>query len=161
MAKNVALIGVPLDLGANRRGVDMGPSALRVTGLAARIRKLGYDVSDLGDVKVPLPEEREPGDPKKRFSGDIASVCAELSDRVEGAMTDGRLPVILGGDHSIAMGSIAGVARVFQARKKPLGLLWFDAHGDMNTPASTGSGNVHGMPLSHLLGLGDPDLASV
>ena len=155
MVKNVALIGVPLDLGANRRGVDMGPSALRVTGLAGRIRKLGYDVVDLGDVKVPLPEVRDAGDPKKRFSGDIASVCAELSDRVEVAMIDGRLPVILGGDHSLAMGSVAGVAKTFRGRKKPLGMLWFDAHGDMNTPDSTGSGNVHGMPLAHLLGLGD------
>ncbi len=159
--KKVAIIGVPLDLGGNRRGVDMGPSALRTTGLADQIRKLGYDVVDTGDVDVPLPEECEAGDPKKRYAKPIASVCGALCDRVHGALREGRIPLALGGDHSLAMGSVAGVAKFFREQGKRIGLLWFDAHGDMNTPETTQSGNVHGMPLSHLLGLGDPELASL
>ena len=161
MIKKAALIGVPLDLGANRRGVDMGPSALRVTGLAERIRRLGYDVVDTGDVDVPLPEECEIGDPRMKYAEAIAKVCEDVCARVYGALRDGRLPVTLGGDHSLAMGSIAGVARFYRERHERLGLLWFDAHGDMNTPESTNSGNVHGMPLAHVLGMGDERLASV
>ena len=160
MAK-VAIIGVPLDLGGNRRGVDMGPSALRVTGLAREIGKLGYDVVDTGDVDVPLPEECEAGDPKKRYARPIAAVCQALCDRVYGSLREGRLPVMLGGDHSLAMGSVAGAARFFREQGKRIGLLWFDAHGDINTPATTESGNVHGMPLAHLLGMGDEELASI
>lgn len=161
MSKKVALIGVPLDLGANRRGVDMGPSALRMTGLAERIRGLGYDVVDTGDVDVPLPEECEVGDPRKKYAEAIAKVCEDVCARVDAALRDGRLPVTLGGDHSLAMGSIAGVARFYRERHERLGLLWFDAHGDMNTPESTNSGNVHGMPLAHVLGMGDERLASI
>jgi arginase len=157
----VAIIGVPLDLGANRRGVDMGPSALRVTRLAERIRALGFDVADTGDVDVPLPEECEVGDPRKKYAAAIAGVCGDLCDRVERALGEGRLPVTLGGDHSLAMGSIAGVSRHQRAQGRSVGLLWFDAHGDMNTPESTNSGNVHGMPLSHVVGLGDEKLASI
>jgi len=159
--KKVSIIGVPLDLGGNRRGVDMGPSALRVTGLVERIRKLGFDVVDTGDVDVPLPEESDPGDPRMRFARPIAAVCRALCDRVHGALREGRLPVTLGGDHSLAMGSVAGAARFFRERGKRIGLLWFDAHGDMNTPETTESGNVHGMPLAHLLGKGDEELASI
>ena len=156
-----AIIGVPLDLGGNRRGVDMGPSALRLTLLAERMRTLGYDVVDTGDVDVPLPEECSLGDPKKKYAHQIAEVCRQLCDRVSAAMKEGRVPVTLGGDHSLAMGSIAGVARHFRAQEQRVGLLWFDAHGDMNTPESTNSGNVHGMPLAHVLGMGDPELAMI
>jgi arginase len=157
----VAILGVPLDLGANRRGVDMGPSALRVTNLALRLRQLGYDVVDRGDVDVPLPEECEIGDPRKKYAEDIADVCQDLCDRVYAQMKEGRLPVTLGGDHSLAMGSIAGVSKYFRDRDQHAGLLWFDAHGDMNTPESTNSGNVHGMPLSHVLGMGDEAFALI
>ena len=159
--RRVALIGVPLDLGGNRRGVDMGPSALRVTNLAERIRALGCEVVDTGDVDVPLPEEREAGDPKKKYASEIREVCEDLCGRVSKALDEGRLPVVLGGDHSLAMGSIAGVARHFREKKRKVGLLWFDAHGDMNTPESTNSGNVHGMPLAHVLGMGDPALSGI
>lgn len=161
MNRTAAIIGVPLDLGANRRGVDMGPSALRVTGLADRLRALGYDVKDFGDVDVPLPEECDIGEPNKRFAEDIKEVCEDVCEAVLKALKQGRLPVILGGDHSLAMGSIAASAKAFREKKKKVGLIWFDAHGDMNTPESTNSGNVHGMPLAHVLGMGDPALASI
>jgi arginase len=157
----VLVVGVPLDLGGNRRGVDMGPSAVRITGLAQRIRALGHDVIDSGDVDVPLPELCEIGEENRKYAGPIAAVCEELCERVYAGLTQGRLPVAIGGDHSLAMGSVAGVARHFRERERPIGLLWFDAHGDMNTPASTDSGNVHGMSLAHLLGLGDERLAAV
>ena len=157
----VSLIGVPLDLGASRRGVDMGPSAIRVTGLADRLRKLGLEVEDTGDIDVPLPEEVEAGDPKRKYARPIAAVCRELCDRVHRALSADRVPVTLGGDHSIAMGSVAGTSKFFRDKGKKIGLLWFDAHGDMNTPGTTESGNIHGMPLSHLLGMGDEDLASI
>jgi len=158
---NVHIIGVPLDLGGNRRGVDMGPSALRITGLAERVRAIGHDVTDSGDVAVPIPELCDIGDEHRKYAGPIADVCEELCERVYAGLAQGRLPVSIGGDHSLAMGSVAGVGRHFKEREQRLGLLWFDAHGDMNTPASTNSGNVHGMSLAHLLGLGDERLASV
>ena len=157
----VAIIGVPLDLGGNRRGVDMGPSAVRLTSLATRLKMLGYDVVDTGDVDVPLPEECHVGDPKKKFAKEIGDVCQSLCDRVVKVMGEGRVPVTLGGDHSLAMGSIAGVSKHHRAKGEKVGLIWFDAHGDMNTPESTNSGNVHGMPLAHTLGLGDRSLASI
>jgi len=157
----ILLIGVPLDLGGNRRGVDMGPSALRITGLAERIRALGHDVVDSGDVSVPLPELCDVGEPNEKYAGPIAGVCEALCERVHAGLGQGRLPVTIGGDHSLAMGSVAGVARHFKEHEHRLGLLWFDAHGDMNTPASTNSGNVHGMSLAHLLGMGDERLASI
>ena len=161
MTRTAAIIGVPLDLGANRRGVDMGPSALRVTGLADRLRALGYDVKDFGDVDVPLPEECDIGEPNKKFADDIKEVCEDVCEMVLKALKQGRLPVILGGDHSLAMGSIAATAKSFREKKKKVGVIWFDAHGDMNTPESTNSGNVHGMPLAHVLGMGDAGLAGV
>jgi arginase len=139
----------------------MGPSALRLTHLVPRLRQLGYDVVDTGDVDVPLPEECHLGDPKKKYAKEIGDVCRALCDRVEKVMAEGRIPVTLGGDHSIAMGSIAGVAKHYRGKGEKLGLIWFDAHGDMNTPESTNSGNVHGMPLAHVLGMGDETLASI
>jgi arginase len=156
-----SIIGVPLDLGANRRGVDMGPSALRVTNIAERIRLLGYDVVDRGDIDVPLPEECDVGNPKMKFAEDIRDVCEDLATAVHKALSESRIPVSLGGDHSLAMGSIAGSAKFFREKKKQIGVIWFDAHGDMNTPETTVSGNVHGMPLAHVLGMGDEGLATV
>jgi arginase len=161
MSGGVALIGVPIDLGANRRGVDMGPSALRVTNLAARIRDLGLDVEDRGDVHVPIPEECEAGEKNRKYAKAIQEICETLCLKSLAALRDGRLPVVLGGDHSLAMGSIAATARHHRDRHETIGLIWFDAHGDMNTPESTDSGNVHGMPLAHVLGLGDDGLASI
>jgi len=159
--RKVSIIGVPLDLGADRRGVDMGPSALRVTGLAQRIRELGDDVRDTGDIDVPLPEECEVGDPHRKYAAAITQVCLELAERVYAAAKEGRTPVTLGGDHSLAMGSVAGIARRRKEQGEKIGLLWFDAHGDMNTPDSSPTGNVHGMPVAHILGMGDPGLAGI
>lgn len=159
--KKISLLGVPLDLGGNRRGVDMGPSAVRMTNLAQRIRDLGFELTDRGDVDVPLPEETSPGDPKQKFAEDIRGVCESVCRAVYQSHQEGHLPIVIGGDHSIAMGSVAGTAKACQEKGKPIGLLWVDAHGDMNTPESTNSGNVHGMPLAHLLGMGSPALAGI
>jgi arginase len=161
MPDRVALIGVPMDLGANRRGVDMGPSALRITGLASRIRALGLDVEDRGDVHVPIPEACEAGDPARKYAGPIGKVCEALCERSLAALREGRVPVVLGGDHSLAMGSIAATAGFHREQGRRVGVVWFDAHGDMNTPESTDSGNVHGMPLAHVLGMGDAALAGI
>jgi len=157
----VAIIGVPLDLGANRRGVEMGPSALRVAGLAERIRRIGYEVVDRGDVDCPLPEECDIGDLKKKFAEDIGDVCEALAEVTYKALKQGYTPVHLGGDHSLGMGSIAGVSKFYREQDRHIGLIWFDAHGDMNTPDSSQSGNVHGMPLAHVLGMGDAELAGI
>lgn len=162
----IRILGVPMDLGASRRGTDMGPSALRVAGVGAALRDLGYQVDREGDIVVPSVESRDAaaGDPNRRFHEEILAVCRELADRVADTMSEGDTPLVFGGDHSIAMGTVAGVARAHRAAKgKDLGLVWFDAHGDMNTPASSPSGNIHGMPLAHLLGLEgtDAELAGI
>lgn len=151
------MIGVPLDLGQGRRGVDMGPSAIRYAGLRDRIRALGFEVRDLGNVQVPEAESHVIQDPKLKYLPEIHKVCEDVAARVAQAMKDGDLPVILGGDHSLAIGSLAGVASV----KRRVGVIWFDAHGDMNTDATTPSGNIHGMPLAASLGLGHPLLTGV
>lgn len=161
MTTKATILGVPLDLGANRRGVDMGPSALRVTGLVDHLRAMGIDVADKGDIHVPIPEEHEPGDPRMKYAREIREVCETLCARSLAALEAGRVPIVLGGDHSLAMGSIAATAKFHRARGAKIGLIWFDAHGDMNTPESTDSGNVHGMPLAHCLGMGDPGLAGI
>ena len=152
----VHLIGVPLDLGAGRRGPDMGPSALRLTGLARRLTDLGHKVTDFGNVHVPIPEAAELGDPSMRYADAIAAVCEQLSQRTRQAVASGVVPLTLGGDHSAAMGSISGIAAA-RAAIGPIGCIWVDAHADMNSPESSPSGNVHGMPLAALLGRG-PDL---
>lgn len=159
--KRISLIGVPLDLGAGRRGVDMGPSAVRLTGLAARLALLGFRVEDRGDIDAPLPEECRPQERNQRYAREIGGVCRRLCDRVSAALADGAFPLTIGGDHSIAAGSVAGVARSLRAARTSLGLIWVDAHGDMNTPRSTISGNVHGMPLAALLGKGCRHLVRV
>ncbi|HXH05281.1 MAG TPA: arginase [Vicinamibacterales bacterium] len=157
----VHLIGVPLDLGGNRRGVDMGPSAVRIAGIGERIAALGYRVEDRGDLAAPIPEIRAEGDPRKKYARDIARVCTRLYQVALGAFDQGALPIVLGGDHSLAAGSVAAAAEYARRSGKPLGLLWIDAHGDMNTPATTTSGNVHGMPLAALLGPEPAELARI
>ncbi len=152
----VRVIGVPMDLGAGRRGTDMGPSALRVAGISERAAALGYSVQDVGEIAVEIPEACDEGSPSMRFAAAIARVCERLADLTHQAVDDGALPLVLGGDHSIAMGSISGVSAAL-AGQRALGLIYVDAHGDMNTPESSPSGNVHGMPLAALLGMG-PDL---
>jgi len=148
----VHIIGVPLDLGGGRRGVDMGPSAFRIAGLGERIAALGCQVVDKGDLEVPIPETRHAGDPRRKYIGDIATVCATLADSARESLESGALPLVLGGDHSLAAGSVAATSAVMRGRGDRFGLIWVDAHGDMNTPDSTESGNVHGMPLAALLG---------
>ncbi len=155
---SVGLLGVPLDLGSGRRGTDMGPSALRIAGLTRRIEGLGITVQDHGYVAVAAPETRQPGDATLRFGREIFRTCRRLRDRVRGIVDGGALPLVLGGDHSIAMGTVAGVAAHLLERKGKLGLLWIDAHADLNTPNTSPSGNVHGMPLAVILGRGAPML---
>jgi arginase len=157
----VTLIGVPLDLGAGRRGVDMGPSAFRVAGVDEKVRGLGYDVKDAGDLDVQIQETRSPGDPRLKYLKEIKETCEALRDSVSGVLQEGRMPVVLGGDHSLAMGTIAGLARFHRERKQRIGLIWFDAHADSNTPETSPSGNIHGMPLAVALGLGAPELLSL
>jgi arginase len=148
----LALLGVPMDLGADRRGVDMGPSAIRYAGLADRLEGLGYDCTDEGDLTVPQPERHDPdrGEPSAKYIDEVATVCRRLADRVGETMEAGHLPLVLGGDHSIAIGTARGVAR---ASAGTTGVLWVDAHADFNTPETTPSGNVHGMPLAAALGV--------
>ena len=160
--KIVHIIGVPLDLGGNRRGVDMGPSALRIAGLGERIATLGHTVVDKGDLAAPIPETQELRDERKKYIRDIAKVCQKLYQTTLGALDEGAMPIVLGGDHSLAAGSVAAAADwARNKRNLPMGLLWVDAHGDMNTPATSLSGNVHGMPLAALLGPEPAELAKI
>jgi arginase len=150
----IKIIGVPMDLGASRRGTDLGPSALRAAGIDSMLRQLGYEVGVQSDISVPSCESRESfGEVSARFRDEIVSVCKDLRDSVEQILDDGDTPIVLGGDHAIAMGTIAGIANHCAAKSKKFGVVWFDAHGDMNTPKSSPSGNIHGMPLAHLLGI--------
>lgn len=158
---DVHLIGVPLDLGGGRRGVDMGPSAVRIAGIADRLAALGHRVADRGDIVTPTPETREEGDPKKRYVHDIRDVCEALYASALASHTSGAFPIVIGGDHSLGAGSVAASATHASRLGKPLGLIWVDAHADMNTPATTISGNVHGMPLAALLGEDPRELALI
>jgi len=157
----IQIIGVPVDLGAGRRGVDMGPSAIRVADLQARLEGLGHKVEDTGDLDVMIPETQPVGEGKLRYKEPILAMCEALRVAVDGALARGRLPLVLGGDHSIAIGSVAGSAGHYGKEGRALGLLWFDAHGDANTPDTTPSGNIHGMSLAVALGHGDRDLVSL
>jgi len=159
--RTVRIIGVPLDLGASRRGTDVGPSALRIAGLGAALRRMGYDVALEEDIPAPAMETRHSEDKKARYKPQILDVCTRLAKRVKEVMDAGEFPLVLGGDHSIAMGTVAGTAAHFQEKNESIGLIWFDAHGDMNVPGSSPSGNIHGMPLAHLLGKGDSDLKNI
>jgi arginase len=145
-----AIIGAPLDLGAGRRGVDMGPSAIRYAGLEERLGALGVDCVDRGNVAAAVAEATAEHDRRARFLPAIRATCERIAELVGAALEEGRIPVVLGGDHSIALGTLGGLA----ARRGPGAVLWFDAHGDLNTPDTTPSGNVHGMPLAAALGRG-------
>lgn len=156
----IRLIGVPLDLGQSRRGVDMGPSALRIANLAPRLAELGHTIEQRGNLEIP-DRDSLPAHGALDLLPPIADVCGRLALATAQAIHDGALPLVLGGDHSIAAGSVAGVATALAERRERVGLIWMDAHGDLNTPESSISGNVHGMPLAHLLGHGDPRLAGI
>jgi arginase len=150
-----------MDLGAGRRGVDMGPSAIRLAGLNEKLALLGYQVDDLGNVTVDLPENIPAGPVNARYLPQIAHTCERVAEMVERAMEQGSLPLVLGGDHSVAMGTVAGVASVYRKQEQKIGVIWIDAHADMNTPESSPSGNVHGMPLASLIGMGPPELTHI
>ena len=159
---SVRLIGVPMDLGASRRGVDMGPSAVRYTDLRDRIESLGHLVVDTGNVSVPFREDAAKGAQRgARYLGAITDVCVDIASRTRAALEAGEMPVVLGGDHALAAGSIAGASAHLARKGQRLGALWVDAHGDLNTPASSRSGNVHGMPLAALLGHGDKAMSTI
>jgi arginase len=151
-----AIIGAPLDLGAGRRGVDMGPSAIRYAGLEERLRELGLECADRGNVATAVAEATAEHDPRARFLPAIRATCERIAALVGEALDEDRVPIVLGGDHSIALGTLGGLA----ARRGPGAVLWFDAHGDLNTPETTPSGNVHGMPLAAVLGRGGPGFES-
>jgi arginase len=159
--RKIKVIGVPLDLGASRRGVDMGPSAVRVAGLEARLEALGHEVSDGGNISVAIAETKSSGDESARYLKEITETCTRAAEMVVKSLTEGTTPVILGGDHSVAAGSVSGVAEFYRKQNQKIGLIWIDAHADMNTPASSPSGNVHGMPLAALVGLDPEPLANI
>jgi arginase len=159
---HVRLIGFPMDLGAARRGVDMGPSAIRIAGAGERLCDLGHIVDETRNIDIPLREEiPAASEGHARFLGAIVEACTQLAVETANAAREGAIPVTLGGDHSLAMGSVAGVATALAERGERVGLVWLDAHSDIHTPRTSGSGNVHGMPVAHLLGHGDTRLASI
>jgi len=158
---HIAVIGAPLDLGAGRRGVDMGPSAVRVANLNGRLAELGYDVEDLGNVPVVQRESHPEGDARAKYLPQITETCTRLAEMVENAFAAGKFPLVLGGDHSIAVGTVSGISHCFRSRGQKIGLIWIDAHADMNTPASSPSGNVHGMPLACCIGIGPRPLTDI
>jgi len=155
---HIAIIGAPMDLGAGRRGVDMGPSALRLANLNEKLASLGYEVEDLGNVLVDQPETSPVGHESARYLPQIARTCTRLMEMVEHAADQSKVPLVLGGDHSVAIGTIAGMSNHFRKTSRKLGLIWIDAHADMNTPESSPSGNIHGMPLACCIGIGPREL---
>ena len=159
--QKVRIIGVPMDLGASRRGVDMGPSALRVAGLQTRLKQLGHQVEDIGNISVKQPEEMSYGEKRAKYLVEIAETCKDLAEAVQKSLEEDHFPLVLGGDHSIAAGAVSGVASFFRKEKKEIGYIWLDAHGDMNTPESSPSGNVHGMPLASVMGYGPTELVDL
>jgi len=161
MPQKIRIIGVPMDLGASRRGVDMGPSALRVAGLQARIKTLGHQVEDIGNIPVKQAEEQHYGEKRAKYLAEISDTCKELAATVQKSLEEGFTPLVLGGDHSIAVGTMSGVAAHYRKDKKQVGYVWLDAHGDMNTPETSPSGNVHGMPLASVMGYGPPELVEL
>jgi arginase len=159
--RRIRIIGVPLDMGASRRGVDMGPSAMRVAGLEARLEALGHQVADAGNIRVEVAETRTSGDTSARYLTEIAETCTRTAEAVVKTLEEGITPLVLGGDHSLAAGSVSGVAEFYRRKGEKVGILWIDAHTDINTPATSPSGNVHGMPLAALLGLGPEALGNL
>jgi len=154
----VGIFGVPMDLGQDRRGVDMGPSAIRYAQIEAPLEELGHRVTDLGNAGVPIPEVVVAGEEVKHLAA-VTSVCEEVSERAADIVSDGLFPIFLGGDHSISIGTVSGVARSTSGERT--GVIWVDAHADFNTPSTSPSGNIHGMPLATLTGHGHPDLVGI
>ena len=159
--KQIRVIGVPLDLGQSRRGVDMGPSAVRVAGLEARLEAIGHVVEDGGNVSVAIPEQKKFGDTHAKYLKEITATCTKSADLVLKTLEEGKVPLVLGGDHSVAAGTVAGVAEFYRRQNHRIGLIWIDAHSDINTPETSPSGNVHGMPLGAIMGLGPSELANI
>ena len=157
----IRIINVPLDLGASRRGTDAGPSAFRVAGLTDAIRSLGYSAVSETDVAIPSMETLPSGNTDARFKNEILAACRQVAEHTRDALEAGEWPLVIGGDHSIAMGTVSGVSAHLGTMDGQLGVIWFDAHGDMNLPETSPSGNVHGMPLAHLLGYGDSELSCI
>jgi arginase len=157
----IHVLGVPMDLGSGRRGVDMGPTAIRNAGLSERLRELGHTVVDDGDIAIKNMEELKVGDERARYLKEIARASDLVSRKVDRILAKGRFPLVLGGDHSIAVGTVSGIAGFCRRKGAGLGLLWIDAHGDINTPATSPSGNVHGMPVAALLGQGPDALTTI
>jgi len=157
----IEMTGLPLDLGANRRGVDMGPSAIRIADITQKLRHIGHEVIDAGDLTVVVPEVMRIEDPKLKYLTEITKSVTHLADAVTATLQRGNFPLVLGGDHSIAIGTVGGAARYFRQQEKQLGLIWIDAHGDMNTDATTLSGNIHGMSFAAILGKGSAELIEV
>ncbi len=154
---HIRIIGAPMDLGADRRGVDMGASAIRYAGLSEHLQRLGHTVSDIGNLAIPQPESRPEGNPRLKYLEPIVHESEELATLVTTALQEHMFPLILGGDHSVSLGSISGIARVH----KNIGVIWVDAHADFNTEQTTPSGNIHGMVLAALAGVGDPRLTGI
>jgi arginase len=161
VGKRISVLGVPLHFGQSMAGVDLGPGAMRVAGLADRIARLGYEINDRGDLPIDRPRSAPAAGEKLKYLAEIHVACERLATQVEQIVDAGEFPITIGGDHSIAIGSLAGVAKAFRKRDERLGLIYFDAHADMNTPDTSPSGNIHGMPLAVLLGYGAPELVNV
>jgi len=159
--ENISIIGFPVDLGSGRRGVDMGPSALRIAGLQSKLKNLGYKVNDTGDVKIEIMEKQKIGNPKLRYIDEILKTSGTLAVMVELALDKNNFPLCIGGDHSMALGTIAGISTYCKKNNLKLGVIWIDAHTDMNTDKTTPSGNIHGMPLAASLGLGNKKLVNI
>jgi len=161
LMETIHIVGVPMDLGAGRRGVDMGPSAIRIAGLGMRLHELGYKVIDEGDLSIKTQEEQRIKDQRAKYLPEITRVVRILAKKVEKIFSHGHFPLVLGGDHSIAVGTISGLAAHCRRKRKKLGVMWVDAHSDINTPNSSPSGNIHGMPLASLLRLGPRELSAI
>ena len=161
VARKIRILGVPLDMGASRRGVDMGPSAMRVAGLERHLRALGHNVIDGGNIRVELAETRARGNETAHYLSEIAETCSGTAEAVMETLAAGETPLVLGGDHSMAAGSVSGMAAYYRRHQQKIGLIWLDAHSDFNTPESSPSGNVHGMPLASLVGLGPRELTHI
>jgi arginase len=159
--RKISVIGVPLDLGQSRRGVDMGPSAVRVAGLEARLEAIGHVVEDAGNIAVAIPEQKKEGAANAKYLKEITATCTKSAELVLKTLEADKVPLILGGDHSVAAGTVSGVAEFYRRKNQKVGLLWIDAHSDMNTPESSPSGNVHGMPLASIMGLQPDELANI
>jgi arginase len=157
----IHILGVPMDLGSGRRGVDMGPSAIRIAGLSDRLTELGHKVVDEGDVAIKNMEELKVGDVRARYLSEIARASRLVAGKVERIVGKGHFPLVLGGDHSISVGTVSAIAATSKREGKKIGLLWVDAHGDINTPETSPSGNIHGMPVAALLGEGPPELTTI